>query len=64
MDTLKDINKSVFSIIVRCKALQPELKIDNKEIEAAKFFAINELPLDNILDIHMPIVDKYFRGLR
>jgi len=59
LDTIKDSRKSVFTIIVRCKVLRRDIKVDKKEVEDAKFFGTDELPLDNILDVHMPIIEKF-----
>ncbi len=50
--------KPILDIIVNCKVIGGDIKIDKKEIREAKFYKINELPMDEIL-YHKHLINKY-----
>ncbi|MFA5189008.1 MAG: NUDIX hydrolase [Patescibacteria group bacterium] len=63
LDTIKDSKKSIFTIIVKCKGLNGEIKVDSKELETAEFFEIDKLPLDNVLDVQLPIINQFLHNI-
>lgn len=51
--------KPILDIIVDCQLVGGKIKVDEKEIKSAKFFPINELPLNDILNIHREYIKEY-----
>ena len=51
--------KSILDIVVECEVVGGEIKIDKKEVEDAKFYVADELPMDDILREHLGYVKKY-----
>ena len=51
--------RPILDIVVDCEVIGGEIKLDKKEVEAAQFYNVDELPLDDILYIHLDYVNKY-----
>lgn len=51
--------KPVLDIVVDCEVIGGKIKLDKKEVEAAQFYNVNELPLDDILYQHLDYINKY-----
>jgi 8-oxo-dGTP diphosphatase len=52
----------VIDVVVVCKVVSGKIKVDQVEVEEAKFFPLNALP-KNIIKTHKPYIEKYLKTL-
>lgn len=63
LDIRNNPKKSMLDIVVDCKIIGGEMKVDKKEIENAKFYDIDALP-KRIYCVHKRLIERHKRASR
>lgn len=53
------LHKPVIDVLILCKTVKGEIKVDGKEVNEAKFFDINNLPLENMPKFQIDYINQY-----